>query len=468
MSYEFADRLIELRRAQGLSQESLAKELGISRQAVSKWERAESAPDIGNLTALADLYGVTLDELVRGSESASAGEPVADATQGHEDGMAKEPEADAVPECDEEALAEAANGGTNESAASANAGASAAQPASASEPSAPSASASVPPVTPVPPAPPVPGTAQSPAPQPPKKKRTWLKVTLIVLLCLLLCGSIAGCGLGCSIAAHTATGLADQLSASYDQLSNRGNGSVAADDVHDLEIGWLAGSVTVKVVPDADAGGMVVLEETSRGKAPAESRQMRWALIDSKLVISSSYSLGFWGCSVGVQGTDLTLQLPESTARALGTVRLASASGYHELGAISCENLSIDMASGQLKGAGIRARHLDLSMASGNANLEGSFEQRINVNMASGQATVASKDACPQRTDIDLASGNLSLLLPPDASFTAQVERMSGAFTCGFPESHALQDGTWVHGAGSNAINATMLSGNLAVQPLAS
>ena len=153
MSYEFADRLIELRRAQGLSQESLAKELGISRQAVSKWERAESAPDIGNLTALADLYGVTLDELVRGSESASAGEPVADATQGHEDGMAKEPEADAVPECDEEALAEAANGGTNESTASANAGASAAQPASASEPSAPSASASVPPVTPVPPAP---------------------------------------------------------------------------------------------------------------------------------------------------------------------------------------------------------------------------------------------------------------------------------------------------------------------------
>lgn len=66
MSYEFADRLVELRRQKGLSQEELAGELGLSRQAVSKWERAESAPDIGNLMALANLYGVTLDELVRG------------------------------------------------------------------------------------------------------------------------------------------------------------------------------------------------------------------------------------------------------------------------------------------------------------------------------------------------------------------------------------------------------------------
>lgn len=66
MSYEFADRLIEMRRSRGLSQEELANNLGLSRQAISKWERAESAPDIGNLVALANIYDVTLDELVRG------------------------------------------------------------------------------------------------------------------------------------------------------------------------------------------------------------------------------------------------------------------------------------------------------------------------------------------------------------------------------------------------------------------
>lgn len=65
MNVEIAQRLAEMRREQGFSQEELAARLGLSRQAVSKWERAESSPDTGNLIALADLYGVTLDELVR-------------------------------------------------------------------------------------------------------------------------------------------------------------------------------------------------------------------------------------------------------------------------------------------------------------------------------------------------------------------------------------------------------------------
>ena len=65
MNVEIAQRLAELRRERGFSQEGLAEQLGLSRQAVSKWERAESAPDMGNLIALADLYEVTLDELLR-------------------------------------------------------------------------------------------------------------------------------------------------------------------------------------------------------------------------------------------------------------------------------------------------------------------------------------------------------------------------------------------------------------------
>ncbi len=64
MTIENAARLAELRRAHGLSQEELAEKLGVSRQAVSKWERAESSPDTDNLIALARLYGVTLDVLL--------------------------------------------------------------------------------------------------------------------------------------------------------------------------------------------------------------------------------------------------------------------------------------------------------------------------------------------------------------------------------------------------------------------
>lgn len=64
MTIENANRLAELRRAHNLSQEELAEKLGVSRQAVSKWERAESSPDTDNLIALAKLYGVSLDELL--------------------------------------------------------------------------------------------------------------------------------------------------------------------------------------------------------------------------------------------------------------------------------------------------------------------------------------------------------------------------------------------------------------------
>lgn len=64
MTIENAARLAELRRAHGLSQEELAEKLDVSRQAVSKWERAESSPDTDNLIALARLYGVSLDVLL--------------------------------------------------------------------------------------------------------------------------------------------------------------------------------------------------------------------------------------------------------------------------------------------------------------------------------------------------------------------------------------------------------------------
>ena len=64
MNLEIANRLQKLRKEKGYSQEQLAVELGISRQAVSKWERAEASPDTDNLICLAKLYGVSLDELL--------------------------------------------------------------------------------------------------------------------------------------------------------------------------------------------------------------------------------------------------------------------------------------------------------------------------------------------------------------------------------------------------------------------
>lgn len=64
MNVETANRLMQYRKKAGLSQEELADKLGVSRQAVSKWECAESSPDTDNLIALSKIYGISLDELI--------------------------------------------------------------------------------------------------------------------------------------------------------------------------------------------------------------------------------------------------------------------------------------------------------------------------------------------------------------------------------------------------------------------
>ena len=72
MDLAMAQRLVDRRKAAGLSQEALAAQLGVSRQAVSKWERSESSPDTDNLIALAALYDVSLDELLYGQAANDA------------------------------------------------------------------------------------------------------------------------------------------------------------------------------------------------------------------------------------------------------------------------------------------------------------------------------------------------------------------------------------------------------------
>ena len=71
MNIETANRLLQYRKKHNLSQEELAAKIGVSRQAISKWERAEASPDTDNLILLAEIYGVSLDELLKGENAKS-------------------------------------------------------------------------------------------------------------------------------------------------------------------------------------------------------------------------------------------------------------------------------------------------------------------------------------------------------------------------------------------------------------
>jgi transcriptional regulator with XRE-family HTH domain len=61
----FNEKLIELRKSKGLSQDELGQKIGVSRQTISKWELAQSYPDFQRLVLLSDYFGLSLDALVK-------------------------------------------------------------------------------------------------------------------------------------------------------------------------------------------------------------------------------------------------------------------------------------------------------------------------------------------------------------------------------------------------------------------
>ena len=70
----FRDNLQYLRGTRTMSQAELAQELGVSRQSVAKWEAEKSYPEIDKLIKLCDLFGCSLDDLVRGDLTGAAAE----------------------------------------------------------------------------------------------------------------------------------------------------------------------------------------------------------------------------------------------------------------------------------------------------------------------------------------------------------------------------------------------------------
>ena len=74
---ELHARIYQLRKEKNMTQQDLADRLGVSRQAVSRWEMGTAKPEIESLTAMSRVFGMTLDELVTGEKVAAAEVPPA-------------------------------------------------------------------------------------------------------------------------------------------------------------------------------------------------------------------------------------------------------------------------------------------------------------------------------------------------------------------------------------------------------
>ena len=71
-----ADKIIELRKKNGWSQEELAEKLGVSRQSISKWEGAQAIPDLDRIITMSQIFGVSTDALLKDEMEISAAEPL--------------------------------------------------------------------------------------------------------------------------------------------------------------------------------------------------------------------------------------------------------------------------------------------------------------------------------------------------------------------------------------------------------
>ena len=75
MNMDISERLQELRKKEGYSQEQVAEMLGLSRQAISKWESGQGKPEIDNIIKLTEIYHVSADSILLGTEKVSVPVP---------------------------------------------------------------------------------------------------------------------------------------------------------------------------------------------------------------------------------------------------------------------------------------------------------------------------------------------------------------------------------------------------------
>ena len=73
---KFNEKLVKLRKSEGYTQEALAEKLGVSRQAVARWEAGDTAPDMGSLVGICQVFGVSADYMIHDDYESSEDIPV--------------------------------------------------------------------------------------------------------------------------------------------------------------------------------------------------------------------------------------------------------------------------------------------------------------------------------------------------------------------------------------------------------
>ena len=478
MNVEIAQRLAELRRAKGYSQESLAHELGLSRQAISKWERAESSPDTDNLIALARLYDMSLDELLRMSPEVEEDAAFESEERAHREAQLEEERA-----AHRAATSEAVSAAAAASQAASSAAEAAAQVARhAAEVG-------------------VPGAQDRKPEQGRWRSFPYWAVMIVVALVLTIAGAapfsllvfltiplykwLAGILDGASsrgggiertekckaIVAGTlivavlavpvvflATGgwLGGLMRFADDAMgwaSTLGSGekfaldapideraAYAASEVRDLDVTWQGGSVRVE---RGATDGVSVYASLPAGTYDMDPTGVSFDLLDDGTLVIDD---GLPESDNGLDYPDLQLviQLPADEGWSLDHVSLSGVVADVDVSGLSCAALSLDGVSGD-------------------ARLDAAVEKDLTVDTVSGDVTLAPAGALPAAMHIDTVSGGVTLDVLEGAGMKLSFDTVSGSFSDAVG-ADAVSGDVFTYGDGSTDVEVSTISGSLRVQ----
>ena len=325
-------------------------------------------------------------------------------------------------------------------------------------------------------------------------KNTYAKIILIAFLCVLLCtafavgttqpfkqyGNYGNGGHANRFTDDNSTEGAEAGSDSWIPFSNKSkavdaqsssqtlpatelsSATIDPASIRNVTINWAEGSVEVYPVKDAALDGKILIREYTIG---GSARLPQMNVSDGDGMLNIDYNAGIssflFGCSLSSK--HLVVEIPVEAFNTLLSFEVNGASGQYFIRGVDAESFNLHLASGQMNIDGVTAKSLVVDVASGRLSLSGVF-QNVESSLASGQIQMECLEECPQRASFSTMSGRCAIFIPHDSDFIAQVEKMSGSFTCGFP---AMQrDGTYQCGEGTNAMDISIMSGSFTLEPL--
>lgn len=234
--------------------------------------------------------------------------------------------------------------------------------------------------------------------------------------------------------------------------------SIAPDSIHEIEINWTSGSVTL------EESGTNKLTVSEKGAEDSDST-LRYLVKNGKLTIqfAKSRTFGF----IRLPKKDLTVKIPKNIAE-LSALDLNVVSSDTHLTNISVKEIKFNSVSGDLDAKNVVCSKLDADTVSGDVSFIHSSEMSgtvntFEINTVSGETTINTQNA-PDSVDCDSVSGDVTIAFANCDGFTADYDKVSGKFTSDFPIREVSDEK--IYGNGKARFSLDTVSGNVRIEKL--